>query len=957
MNRVRARLPAATFKDPLLAAVAANQVVLVSGETGCGKTTQVPQFMLEDAIRRGAGGHTRIVCTQPRRLAAIGVATRVADERGETVGAVGGAVGYQIRGEKRAHPSTALLFTTTGVLLRRLNAGLGYVTHIVVDEVHERNVDTDFLLAILVRLLARRRDIKLVLMSATMDAAAFAAYFRRVNGGAAVPVLEIPGFVHPVREVYMDGIMPLISGTLRRFYRGGGGDGRRRGGGDGRRRGGGGGGGGRGGGGGGRGGGDDDDEEAEGGADDAAATAATGAGAGDAAAAAATEYDIAEWRKRGVSYALTAALVAHVASAPPAAGEPEGGGAVLVFLPGVPEIRRLHREMEAGGADLSRCHILHLHGNLTSAEQAAVFQRAPRGMRKVVLSTNVAETSVTIDDVTVVVDTLRVKELTYDHLNRTAKLQETWVSQASARQRRGRAGRTRPGVCYRIAPVGLLTSLAKSTTPEIHRTPLMNLCLQVKLLGLGSVPAFMASLLDPPAPAAVAASMSELTELGALVPAVGGSSGGGRGGDDGVQLTPLGHHLALLPVDVRLAKMLIMGAMLRCVDAVLTIAAALAERSPFRPLPPVMDPEERGAILAARTKFAWGNSDHLAVVRAFDMWRGAGTHADRRRFAADHGLSHDTLRSMEDLRADYAAVLADLGFLAAGRHGRRRDGGGEEGGEYETEVAGSGGGAGGGGGGRAAAATHGRYGERAPGGNACGAEANVIRAGLVAALVPNVVRIWAPARPYHVPASGSIPTLYKASPLRFFTLVRTASAGAGGGGGGGRRGGGEAGGAGGAGEDGGDDDDDSSSSSSEEGTTPAGGSGAPPRRRTFADERVVLHPGSVNFDVGEYRCPWLVYFEKSATSQLFIRDSSAVTSFAMLLFGGPLSVDHTDSKVYVGSDRWVHFYAEARIAALVRGLRDAVLSLLDLKVRAPHVDISSTPAVECILRLLISNGN
>jgi ATP-dependent RNA helicase DHX57 len=238
----------ASFKAEVLRLVAANQVLLLSGATGCGKTTQVPQFLLEDAIASGRGGRCRILCTQPRRIAAISVAQRVASERQEPLGVAGGLVGYQIRGERRAHAGTALLFTTTGVLLRRLtHSGLGHVTHLVVDEVHERNVDTDFLLAVLRRVLPQRPDVKVVLMSATMDAAAFAAYFegldappgparapapasgaqRRLAPAASpapVPVIEVPGFVHPVREVYLEevlamtGYVPFLRDSLRILY-------------------------------------------------------------------------------------------------------------------------------------------------------------------------------------------------------------------------------------------------------------------------------------------------------------------------------------------------------------------------------------------------------------------------------------------------------------------------------------------------------------------------------------------------------------------------------------------------------------------------------------------------------------------------------------------------------------------------------------------------------------------
>jgi HrpA-like RNA helicase len=463
--RVRAALPVASYKDRVLSALAESQVVLLSGGTGCGKTTQVPQFILEDAIARGAGAALCMVCTQPRRIAATGVAARVAAERDESLGDV---VGYHIKGERRAGPRTALLFCTTGILLRRLVGGLGACTHIIVDEVHERSVETDFLLAVLRRVLPARPDVKVLLMSATMDAGAFARYFAARARGGTVPTIEVPGFTHPVTDVYLEDVLRL-TGFRPALRRG-------RGGGEG------------GGGAGAAAGGDAPDGGGGGDAD---------AGGGDtlegAAAASSADADLRAWRSHGLDYGLAAATVhmivngsGGVAAERAAAGRAvdatlgaADAGAVLVFLPGVAEIRRLQREIERTGPT-ARLHVLTLHGQLSAAEQSRVFERAPAGKRKVILCTNVAETSVTIDDVTVVVDTFRVKEAQFDALNGVGRLVETWTSQASSKQRRGRAGRTRPGVCYRLVPRAMHDSLAAATTPEIVRSPLEDIVLQVR---------------------------------------------------------------------------------------------------------------------------------------------------------------------------------------------------------------------------------------------------------------------------------------------------------------------------------------------------------------------------------------------------------------------------------------------------------------------------------------------
>jgi hypothetical protein len=833
-----------------------------------------------------------------------------------------------------------------------------------------------------------------------------------------------------------------------------------------------------------------------------------------------------------------------------------------------------------------------------------------------------------------VVDCLRVKEALYEHATGTAKLVETWVSKASARQRRGRAGRVRPGVCYRLCPrvyfqgppaaagarsaaaadaagaaagqasgaaaaapahgKGPWGLLADQGVPEVKRTQLSTLCLQVKVLGLGSIGGFLGSLLDPPAPYGVSLAVQQLAEMGALAPTAGGGGGGGSSGSgssglgaagavDG-ELTPLGWHLAQLPLDPRLGKALIFGAVLRCIDPILTVVAALSDRSPFRPLPPTMEPEERAKIEAARARFNFSgagsaaaggiasNSDHVAVIRAYALWRAAGAAAGegasaaartraQRAFADAHGLSHDGLRAMTDLRVEFAGILADQGFLvkpsavggslgprggagssasAAGGFGGGRGGAGGGGGpgpayrgsggpagtgiagtgsagggedallvptaddadsqygEYDSEeegapqltgggadsdarsgsgastvrggdaasIAGSarsaplstgrgtptasggggGGGRGGGRGGKGAAAgatsaaggaaAFGRFGERAPGVNACSDQINVIRAALVAGLYPNVVKVVAPERRYHMTAHGSVPQEYSPAELKLFTLAEAEAAqmlaataagkaaAARGGGRGKKPGTAGAGGiatpvpAGGASDSSSDDDEDDGdeyrlaaaaeegfsaaptpsaagpSSSSSSALLPSGGGGGggasgfslerlatkDGRRlvcfRGHWQERVWLHPGSVNFSVGEWRCPYMVYYEKGATGsstggagtrpgagpgaaagslgKVFVRDSTMVSPFAILLFGGPLRVHHDRGTITVGASEWVSFRAEPRIGALLAALRQALSGLLAAKVETPRLDVSASPVIEAILRLLLS---
>lgn len=201
IQEYRTKLPAAKQKQEVLTAIRNNQVVLISGETGCGKTTQIPQFILDDYIQKSKGGHCQIVCTQPRRLAAIGVASRVSEEQGDRE--IGESVGYQIRLQSKVSKLTSLTFVTTGILLRRLHGDpdLSGISHVIVDEVHERNVDSDFLLCIIRKVLKRRPDLKLILMSATMDAKVFAEYFSTKS------VIKIPGFTHPVQDYFLKSVL------------------------------------------------------------------------------------------------------------------------------------------------------------------------------------------------------------------------------------------------------------------------------------------------------------------------------------------------------------------------------------------------------------------------------------------------------------------------------------------------------------------------------------------------------------------------------------------------------------------------------------------------------------------------------------------------------------------------------------------------------------------------------
>jgi ATP-dependent RNA helicase DHX57 len=734
----------------------------------------------------------------------------------------------------------------------------GAVTHIVVDEVHERSVDADFLLAVLRRIIAKRRDIKLVLMSATVDAGKFQDYF--ASKGRPCPVIEVPGFVHPVREVYLDEILAITDYTPPKRMFG-----------------------------------------AAAARDAASAGAAAGPGSG-------ATVDSSAWHSSRGDPAAIAHLVCAIASgagapAPPPdarrkpAALPSDKGTILVFLPGVPEIRNLGhyiRDVAGSWGVASTLHVVELHGGLAGKDQAAVFENPPRGSTKVVLATNVAETSVTIDGVTDVIDGGRVKMTQYDAANRMSKLEEMWTAQDSADQRRGRAGRTRPGVCYRVYPESMKSLLSPHSEPEIRRVALEGLCLQIRLLGLGSIRKFLAACLDPPAEDHIRSALSQLQAMGAIQP-------GAK--DDEFELLPLGKHIARLPMDVRLAKCLIFGAILRCVDPVLTVTATLAGRTPLH-----APPDMRSEAAAAHSRFARGQSDHMRMVAVYQAFSEQSGYGAKKRFCGANFLSFTRMLEIDDLRRDYAATLQSLGFL--------RGGGGA------------------GGGGRGGSSKFGRHGELAPDVNVCSSKSSIVRSALVAGLYPNIVKVVYPKTTYMDTAGGKVAVASESRSLRFYTLADGTSP------------------------------EVKREVAAAVAARAAGGasSGAAARPRGsvtvfdgLAQHRVFMHPQSVCFTEGAFSCPWLIFSDKAETSKPFIRDATVAPAYALLLFGGKLETRHEDGLVTVGGN-WIRFTAVAAIGVIVSRLRTELDRLLVHKIDNPNARIHDSPAVEVILELLEGGG-
>eukprot|EP00931_Biecheleriopsis_adriatica_P101204 TRINITY_DN76395_c0_g1_i1.p1 TRINITY_DN76395_c0_g1~~TRINITY_DN76395_c0_g1_i1.p1 ORF type:complete len:1201 (-),score=238.59 TRINITY_DN76395_c0_g1_i1:26-3148(-) len=610
-------LPIAKHKAEIMELIKDNQIVLVQGETGCGKTTQVPQYILEAALkhRSETRRQVRIIVTQPRRIAAITVAKRVAEELGEKVGE--GVVGYKIRGTTVAGPNCKILFCTTGVVLRRLaNEGSKWmfspktVTHLLVDEVHERGVDTDFMLTFLKEVQAKRPNLRVVLMSATMDTECFLKYFslptKVVNasedGEKAVitpPMVVCPAFCHPVAEVYMETINNRLGRNVTPESK-----------------------------------------------------------SPDELRRDANEISESD----GIDFDLMLKVIEEIEKSPDgawsfAAQKPETlpkdphKGAILIFLPGLGEISQLMAKLMEESAFSSKWWVLPLHANLPPEEQQTCFQTTlPAGCtRKIICSTNVAETSVTVPDVTIVFDTCRERRNQVDRYSNTPMLREQWCALDSLKQRRGRAGRVQPGVCFRLLPERHMQKLDAISPPEMQRVPLENVYLQVCASGIADRPAFLAKTPDPPEETSVLFAEVALSDLGALDPSQ----------HDG--LTPLGRHLAALPCHPRLGKILVLGCLLGVPGPCLSICAAMSVRNPMLT---TQDTTKRAAWQTARMELVeqiGTRSDHCVWAYIMQEWRFGDVR--QRDLCRKLGIAFERMCSSMFERKHLCESLVQIGLL------------------------------------------------------------------------------------------------------------------------------------------------------------------------------------------------------------------------------------------------------------------------------------------------------
>ncbi|OAR02589.1 hypothetical protein LLEC1_00327 [Akanthomyces lecanii] len=603
----RMHLPMWNFRSQVLEAVVTNQVVIVCGETGCGKSTQVPSFILESELSNGR--HCKIYCTEPRRISAISLARRVSEELGEhrnDIGTNRSLIGYSIRLEANVSKETRLVYATIGIVMRMLEGSndLREVTHLVLDEVHERSIDSDFLLIVLKRLMVQRKDLKVVLMSATVDADRFSAYL----GGA--PILNVPGRTFPVEVRYLEDAIELTGYTPPNSA----GDKMV----------------------------DLDDDVGEADSDAPKSEILQSL----TAYSPKTRSTLSKLDEYQIEFDLIVQLIARVAT-------DENlqiySNAILVFLPGIAEIRTLN-DMLLGDPRFAKEWLVYpLHSTIATDDQESAFLIPPPGMRKIVLATNIAETGITIPDVTCVIDTGKHREMRFDERRQLSRLIDTFISKANAKQRRGRAGRVQKGLCFHMYTQFRHNSLmSDQQTPEMLRLSLQDLAIRVKICKIGGIEDTLGDALDPPSAKNIRRAIDALIDVRALTP--------------GEDLTPLGHQLARLPLDVFLGKLILFGTVFKCLDVALTVAAILSSKSPFSaPF------GQRAQADNARAAFRRADSDLLTVYNAYLGWKktcqsnsGIGKEMQ---FCRKNFLSQQTLSNIEDLKGQLLVSLADSGFL------------------------------------------------------------------------------------------------------------------------------------------------------------------------------------------------------------------------------------------------------------------------------------------------------
>ncbi|KAE8746033.1 hypothetical protein FOCC_FOCC007291 [Frankliniella occidentalis] len=538
----RQSLPIYKLKDALAKAVNDNQILIVIGETGSGKTTQITQYLAE----AGFTSRGKIGCTQPRRVAAMSVAKRVAEEFGCRLGQ---EVGYTIRFEDCTSPETVIKYMTDGMLLREclIDLDLKYYSVIMLDEAHERTIHTDVLFGLLKQAVKKRPELKLIVTSATLDACKFSQYFYEA------PIFTIPGRTFPVEVLYT--------------------------------------------------------KEPE------------------------TDY---------LDASLITVMQIHLREPP---------GDILLFLTGQEEIDTaceiLFERMKSLGPEVPELIILPVYSALPSEMQTRIFDPAPPGSRKVVIATNIAETSLTIDGIYYVVDPGFVKQKVYNSKTGMDSLVVTPISQAQAKQRAGRAGRTGPGKTYRLyTERAYRDEMLPTPVPEIQRTNLATTVLQLKTMGINDLLHF--DFMDAPPVESLIMALELLHSLSAL--------------DSEGLLTRLGRRMAEFPLEPNLSKMLIMSVHLQCSDEVLTIVSMLSVQNVF------YRPKDKQALAdQKKAKFNQAEGDHLTLLSVYNSWK---NNKFSNAWCYENFVQIRTLKRAQDVRKQLLGIMDrhKLDVVSAGKN-------------------------------------------------------------------------------------------------------------------------------------------------------------------------------------------------------------------------------------------------------------------------------------------------
>ena len=536
--RKRLQLPVVEYKDKFFESLDKHQIMVLVGETGSGKTTQIPQWCVEYC--RINGKKIGVACTQPRRVAAMSVAARVADEMDVQLGQ---EVGYTIRFEDMSSKATLLKYMTDGMLLREgmSDPMLENYSIILLDEAHERTLATDLLMGVLKQIGSKRPDLKIVVMSATLDAGKFQDYFE------GAPLVNVPGRTHPVEIFYTP-----------------------------------------------------------------------------------------EPEKDYLEASIRTVIQIHMCEEEP--------GDILLFLTGQEEIeeacKRIKREVENLGEEVGELMCIPLYSTLPPQQQQRIFEPAPANKangavgRKVVVATNIAETSLTIDGVVFVIDPGFSKQKVYNPRIRVESLLVSPISKASAQQRAGRAGRTRPGKCFRLyTEKAYRSEMTENTYPEILRSNLATVVLQLKKLGINDLVHF--DFMDPPAPETLMRALELLNYVQAL--------------DDEGELTPLGAIMAEFPLDPQLAKMLIASCDFNCSNEALSITAMLSVPQCF-----MRPPEQRKQADDAKQRFAHVDGDHLTLLNVYHAFK---QNHDNATWCYENFINYRSLKSADNVRQQLSRIM------------------------------------------------------------------------------------------------------------------------------------------------------------------------------------------------------------------------------------------------------------------------------------------------------------